>query len=279
MPFRPYSLTSKKKQGFRQAVAAKRIQRAFRSRRKRFNRKVKTVIVSQEPYKFHIMTTLLPTTDTEGPVAVNTDVTQLLDISNIPFNTQTLPHQRNSTKLMAKNLRLIMTLKANTDAFSRIRLLLIRSKRTNNDTGTTGYINCPDTPNLFRFAPPLSGAGQIPALAINAFPNSKFADVVWDKTFTLGTYGAKASTTNTAQPVNYNISGNVPHYSSLHVEKFIKLNKLFKYNPVEDPTSGTEYRYAPYNNMSYYLVAVSNSSSTPNPLVYASASLSFKDLD
>jgi hypothetical protein len=261
---------------FRRRTAATRIQRAWRSRK--FSRNVKKVVTSLEPYKYHIQSTQWPN---EGPTNVGANpTTNLIALSNIPYNTQSIENQRSSTKVLAKNLRIRAVLRANTDAYSRIRLMVVRSKRSQNAGNVDQFANMPDDDNLWRRTGVSQATGTlVPQDAINAFPNTRFVEVLWDKTFQLGTFAGKMQTTATAQPVNYTTSGNAPHKSSLFVEKYIKLNKILKFNAVSDPASGTEYDYSPYNNQSYYLVAVSNSSSTPNPTVNAISMLSFKDLD
>lgn len=269
--FTPYSAAK-----FRKKTAASRIQRAWR--RKKFSRNVKKVVTSLEPYKYHIQSTQWPN---EGPTNVGANpTTNLIALTNIPYNTQSIENQRSSTKVMAKNLRIRAVLRANSDAYSRIRLLVVRSKRSQNAGNVDQFANMPNDDNLWRRTGVSQATGTlVPQDAINAFPNTRFVEVLWDKTFQLGTQAGKMSTTATAQPVNYTTAGNAPHKSSLFVEKYIKLNKILKFNAVSDPASGTEYDYSPYNNQSYFLVAVSNSSSTPNPNVNAISMLSFKDLD
>lgn len=275
----PYN--NKSNRAIQRYRAASRIQRAFRARRKlRNNRsfagRVRTVIHNSEPYKYLIKTTE-DATGAENPIQVGQTVTNLLAVNDIPFNTENIQQCRQSTKVLMKSLRLKLKIQANTDEYARVRLLLVRSKRSNNSAlPASGFENMPTDANCFR----RDDVSTFPNLGINCFPNQRYLDVVWDKTYQLGTFGAKVEDTAApAGPYPLKVAGNSPFHSTIEVEKYWKLNKTCKFNAIASPAAGQQYAISPYNNMSYFLVAVTGSSATPHPQVYASMSLSFKDLD
>lgn len=280
MPFPKTYYRSQKYRKIRERAAARRIQRAFRARKKVFSSKVKRVITSVEPYKYQIQTTLSTAVPaTEGPIAVSTDLTQLLALSNIPYNVESRPHIRNSTKIMAKMLRLRIKINNNGDQYSRVRLMLVRSLRTNNSNNpASGFENLPNDDNMFRREIVPGQTTFYPQYGVNCFPNQRFVDVVWDHTYQIGDEDGKGTISGNP-PSTFTFNNNVGHKSAIHIEKNFKLNKIWKYPALENPSSGTDYAISPWNNQSLFLVAVSGSNATPHPTVYASSSVSFKELD
>lgn len=271
----------------RRRAAATLIQRFARRkmasnfRKQNFSKKVKRVITSVEPYKYQIQTTLSTAVPaTEGPITVSTALTNLLAFSNIPYLSTALPHTRQSTKLLAKMLRLRIKINNNGDQYSRVRLMLVRSLRTNNSNNpASGFENCPNDGNMFRREIVPGQAGTFyPQYGINCFPNQRFVDVLWDHTYQVGDEDGKGTISGNP-PSTFTFNNSVGHKSAIHIEKNFKLNKVWKYPALENPDAGEEYAISPWNNQSLFLVAVSGSNATPDPTVYASASLSFKELD
>ncbi len=165
----------------------------------------------------------------------------VLNISNIPFTTAENPHTRSSTKVQLKGFQMNMRLEvAAGDTTNTIKIALIRGRRA-------GTLNN----NEIAYDPNASGDD------IHLAFNQKFVEVIWSKTFNV-------------QEIQ---TGSVyPSYREY--EKYFKLNHTCKFTE-----STTDVTTQPYNNTSLYLIAVSDSSVSPNPRLSGQSRISYKDLD
>lgn len=242
MPYSTYSGMRLKfrSEGARRAFAAKRIQSAFRSRRRARPRAVaraapviKRVVHSMEPYKY------LNFLDSS---TIGTAWFNLANISNVPFDTTNNSQSRACTKVLLKNLEIRGTMQpAAGDGTNFMRLALVRGRRSGALVSTDiGYHNpIPVNTDLYT---------QF---------NQKYVDVIWDKTYRLQEQAA----------------GSI-YPKSIFFEKHTSINKTLKFT--ERETTGAD---QPYNNTSYYLVCCSDSAIAPHPRIAVTCRISWKDLD
>lgn len=215
--------------------SARKIQRAFRSYRKKrtsTTRLIKRVHNNMEPYKY--ITNSL--NGNAGQAWSN-----MLNISQIPFDPSQSPHTRQSTKCQLRGLQVSMRVGVATgDSTNSIRVAIVRGRRT-------GSLSMTDVSYDYL------ASGDNYHLPFN----QKFVQVIWSKTF----------------QVQETTAGSV-YAPYREFDKFFNIKHLCKFT--ESTTTSTT---QPYNNTSLYLICCSDSTLAPNPRITGQVRLSFKDLD
>lgn len=162
MPFRKYKSKPRASvSGYMHSVsAAKKIQRAWRRKRRFRANVVKRVLRNQEPYKYDMTTLNNPITSSWSFLA---------NLSEIPFSLENEPNSRQGTKVQLKNMSMRTTLNVgSTDTFNIVRLAIVRGRRV-------GELNA----NQIAYDPNSTGDD------LNLPFNQRFVDVKWDKTYKL----------------------------------------------------------------------------------------------
>lgn len=228
-------------------TAARKIQRAWRTRRKRFRRDyiktakdVKKVVrrMEQMSYDQYLNNSSLSST----PI-IMTNFTNFVfkNESNNPPDRDSLT-QRTTQKVFLSTVRLSGTV-VPSDATNRIRLCMFRAKRSAQTSNPISAINCfndtdgPTTPYI-----------DLPI-------NYRNVQCLWDYQFNL----------------QDTVAGAVyPPYKT--VKKVFTLKKNLKYNLNELDNSDF-----PVNNYQYFLVGMSDSSIAPHPASRLGITVSFKN--
>jgi len=273
-------------------VAAVRLQRAFRKRRKTsggFTKKVRSAVMSREPVQYNLKNVIDSEPITQDPVAY-----QLSDIyfDNTADSVANAKLYRTSNKVKVMNMNLQFRILAGKDAYNVVTLMLLRSKRsspiTNDDIQDISggpLLTAEDKPfmklstTLTNYDMPSflfgSSATEWPATdQLTKYTNPKVCELMWSKTVTVQPMwktNPTPTTTMTTFPTGFTFK---KEFEYNH-----RFNEEWKFPEAPEDTQGRD--ILPYNNKCYTLVAVSDSPSDTqsHPVVLCNMRMSMKDID
>lgn len=288
----------KRRRVFRPRVtAASRIQRAWRSRKRRFSgfaKRVNRAVLSRDPVQYRLFSTNNTASVPPNPYlgASQTPII-LMNLSNLKFNNENsnLKYVRTSPMIKPMNLHIHMSMIAQDFPYNRVSVALVRHKRSDpiENTDIQGLVAgalttdddkpfLPCTNNTATNVAPNDIGCNMTGTNVNANPfvlnslgwNPKVVDVI--KTWNVTLQNKDVLTDGNGQV-------GVTYPVVKEIEYNHKFKEIWKYENRTSRDDNFE-DFWPYNNKCYQLICFSDSvSGSSHPFISAHARLSFKDLD